>query len=94
MRQMTATVDYYKINLTDTIGVIDSVTVYQNCFNYNGISNPNYDPNNPFCQLIGRQSSNGGRALALQVDICNEDSIALAVAKAGAFNGRLSSMAT
>ena len=27
-----------------------------------GGSNPNYDPNNPFCQLIGRQSSNGGRA--------------------------------
>jgi iron complex outermembrane recepter protein len=62
LSQMTATVDYYKIDLTDTIGVIDSVTVYQNCFNYNGSSNPNYDPNNPFCQLIGRQSSNGGRA--------------------------------
>jgi outer membrane receptor protein involved in Fe transport len=62
LSQMTATVDYYKIALTDTIGVIDSVTVYQNCFNYNGSSNPNYDPNNPFCQLIGRQSSNGGRA--------------------------------
>jgi outer membrane receptor protein involved in Fe transport len=59
---MTATVDYYKINMTDTIGVIDSVTVYQNCFNYDGVSNPNYDPNNAFCQLIARQTSNGGRA--------------------------------
>jgi outer membrane receptor protein involved in Fe transport len=62
LRSLTATVDYYKINMTDTIGVIDSVTVYQNCFNYNGVSNPNYDPNNSFCQLIGRQTTNGGRA--------------------------------
>jgi iron complex outermembrane recepter protein len=62
LHAMTATVDYYKISMTDTIGVIDSVTVYQNCFNYNGISNPNYDPNNAFCQLIGRQTTNGGRA--------------------------------
>lgn len=62
LRSITATVDYYKINMTDTIGVIDSVTVYQNCFNYNGVSNPNYDPNNAFCQLIGRQTTNGGRA--------------------------------
>lgn len=62
LRSITATVDYYKISMTDTIGVIDSVTVYQNCFNYNGISNPNYDPNNAFCQLIGRQTTNGGRA--------------------------------
>jgi outer membrane receptor protein involved in Fe transport len=62
VRSMTATVDYYKIDLTDTIGVIDSVTVYQNCFNYNGSSNPTYDPNNSFCKLIARQTSNGGRA--------------------------------
>jgi iron complex outermembrane recepter protein len=62
LSSMTATVDYYKIALTDTIGVIDSVTVYQNCFNYNGISNPTYDPNNSFCNLIARQTSNGGRA--------------------------------
>jgi iron complex outermembrane recepter protein len=62
LHSLTATVDYYKISITDTIGVIDSVTVYQNCFNYNGVSNPNYDPNNAFCQLIGRQTTNGGRA--------------------------------
>ncbi|HEY4210603.1 MAG TPA: hypothetical protein VGM84_03915 [Steroidobacteraceae bacterium] len=62
LHSLTATVDYYKISLSDTIGVIDSVTVYQNCFNYNGVSNPSYDPNNSFCQLIGRQTTNGGRA--------------------------------
>jgi NAD(P)-dependent dehydrogenase (short-subunit alcohol dehydrogenase family) len=33
--------------------------------------------------------SDGGRAICLSVDICNEESIAAAVAKAGAFNGRL-----
>jgi outer membrane receptor protein involved in Fe transport len=62
LSSMTATVDYYKIKMTDTIGVIDSVTVYQNCFNYNGVSNPTYDVNNAFCKLIARQTSNGGRA--------------------------------
>jgi outer membrane receptor protein involved in Fe transport len=62
LSSMTATVDYYKIKMTDTIGVIDSVTVYQNCFNYDGASNPNYDVNNAFCKLIARQTSNGGRA--------------------------------
>jgi iron complex outermembrane recepter protein len=62
LSSMTATVDYYKIDMTDTIGVIDSVTVYQNCFNYNGSSNATYDPNNSFCKLIARQTSNGGRA--------------------------------
>lgn len=62
LSSMTATVDYYKINMADTIGLIDPVTVYQNCFNYNGVSNPNYDPNNQFCKLIVRQSTTGGRA--------------------------------
>jgi iron complex outermembrane recepter protein len=62
LSSMTATVDYYKINITDTIGVIDAVTVYQNCFNYDGVSNPSYDVNNAFCKLIARQTSNGGRA--------------------------------
>jgi outer membrane receptor protein involved in Fe transport len=62
LRSMTATVDYYKINMTDTIGVIDSVTVYQNCFNFDGVSNPSYDVNNAFCKLIARQTTNGGRA--------------------------------
>ena len=62
LSSMTATVDFYKIDLADTIGVINSVTVYQNCFNYNGTSNPSYDPNNSFCKLITRSSINGGRA--------------------------------
>jgi len=65
LSSMTATVDYYRINMADTIGLIDPVTVYQNCFNYNGISNPQYDPNNSFCQLIVRQSTTGGRAYTL-----------------------------
>jgi iron complex outermembrane recepter protein len=62
LHSMTATVDYYKVNLTDTIGVIDSLTVYENCFNYDGVSNPNYDPNNRFCGLITRDSTTGARS--------------------------------
>ncbi|HEY4211593.1 MAG TPA: TonB-dependent receptor [Steroidobacteraceae bacterium] len=62
LRTMTATVDYYKIHMTDTVGTIDSLTAYQNCFNYNGTSNPGYDPNNSFCNLITRDSGTGARS--------------------------------
>lgn len=61
LHSMTATVDYYKIHMTDTIGVIDSLTVYENCFNYFG-TNPNYDPSNRYCGLITRDSKTGGRS--------------------------------
>jgi outer membrane receptor protein involved in Fe transport len=58
---MTATVDYYRVRLSDTIGVIDSLTVYENCFNYFG-TNPGYSPTNPYCNLITRDSKTGGRS--------------------------------
>jgi iron complex outermembrane receptor protein len=62
LRSMTATFDYYKIHMTDTVGTIDSLTAYQNCFNSNGTSNPSYDPTNSFCNLITRDSGTGARS--------------------------------
>jgi iron complex outermembrane recepter protein len=47
--------------VTDAISPISSVTVYNNCFNFNGVSNPTYDRQNPFCQLIRRNPVTGDR---------------------------------
>jgi iron complex outermembrane receptor protein len=60
-QRMTFTVDAYRIRVTDTIAPISSTTVYNNCFNFNGTSNPTYDVNNPFCALIDRNPVTGDR---------------------------------
>lgn len=58
---LTASVDLYSIEITDVIAPIDSLFVYQKCFNADGASNPGLDPNNPFCQMIGRNPNTGER---------------------------------
>ncbi len=55
------TIDAYRIKVTDQISPISSTTVYNNCFNFNGVSNPTYDVNNPFCALIDRNPVTGDR---------------------------------
>lgn len=60
-QNLTFTVDAYRIKVTDAISPISSTTVYNNCFNFNGVSNPTYDVNNPFCQLIRRHPVTGDR---------------------------------
>lgn len=58
---LTATIDYYSIELSDTIAPQSATTIYNNCFNYNGISNPTYDVAHPDCQLIRRDPFTGDR---------------------------------
>jgi iron complex outermembrane recepter protein len=60
--RLTATIDLYRIQITDTISPNSSTTVYNNCFNYNGVSNPTYSVSNPSCQLIQRNPITGDRA--------------------------------
>ena len=62
INRLTATVDAYRIAIADAISPQSSTTVYNNCFNYNGTSNPTYDISNPFCQLIKRDPVTGDRA--------------------------------
>lgn len=59
---LTASVDYYKIEVTDAIAAFSGNTIYQQCFNVNGISNPDYSINDPggFCSLITRSEGTGG----------------------------------
>jgi outer membrane receptor protein involved in Fe transport len=54
--RFTLAVDWYNIAVDGAIAPATTQYVYQQCFNANG-SNPNYDPANPFCQLITRQSN-------------------------------------
>ena len=51
---LTVSSDYYAIELEGAIDELTFQTVYQQCFNYNGSSNPSYDVNNMFCGLIRR----------------------------------------
>jgi len=51
-----ASVDYFDIDIADVISVVPGLTALNKCHNIDG-SNPSYDPNNPFCQLISRDSN-------------------------------------
>jgi outer membrane receptor protein involved in Fe transport len=53
-KSLTISADYYAIELEGAIDELTFQTVYQQCFNYNGTSNPTYDPSNQFCGLIRR----------------------------------------
>lgn len=59
---LTSTVDLYRIIISDTIAPQSSITTYNDCFNYNGTSNPTYSATNPECQLIQRDPITGDRA--------------------------------
>jgi outer membrane receptor protein involved in Fe transport len=58
---LTLTVDYYDIEVTEAISPLSVATVYDNCFNSNGVSNPTYDVNNSWCQMIRRNPVTGDR---------------------------------
>lgn len=61
IENLSLTVDYYDIELTDAISGLSVVTVYNNCFNWNGATNPSYDINNSWCQMIRRNPITGDR---------------------------------
>jgi outer membrane receptor protein involved in Fe transport len=48
---LSATIDYYNIEVTDAIGTATNGDIIQGCY---GAGNPTLDPNNPFCQLVRR----------------------------------------
>jgi len=57
-------IDWYSITVDDAIAPLPGTTVYENCFNANGTSNPTYSINDPggYCALIFRDPITGGRA--------------------------------
>ena len=64
LSRFTASFDWYSITVNDAISPLPSTTVYENCFNVNGTSNPTYSLNDPggYCRLIFRDPVTGGRA--------------------------------
>jgi len=60
LANLSASVDYYDIELTDAIGALDAATAIQACYNAPVAPfNPTYDPNNFFCQTFERNPLNG-----------------------------------
>jgi outer membrane receptor protein involved in Fe transport len=69
LRDANLALDWYSINVEGAISTATTSYVYQECFNAFG-TNPNYDPNNTFCQRIIRDGLNGNW-LATQAQFVN-----------------------
>jgi outer membrane receptor protein involved in Fe transport len=63
LSRLSASLDYYNIEVVDAIGLITGEVILQRCFNADGTSNPNYDPSNIYCSLITRSASGGFTSL-------------------------------
>lgn len=57
--RLSATVDYWSIELEDVIAAVGAATIVQRCYNRDG-ANPTYSITNSWCQLFEREASNGG----------------------------------
>src|SRR2546421_184681 len=53
---LSASVDYYKISISEVISVVPGLTALSKCYNLDG-SNPSYALTNEFCQLLSRDAS-------------------------------------
>lgn len=58
LNDLTLTVDYYDISLSDAIAVVDGITSINKCYNLDG-SNPTYSAANPFCSNVVRPGGDG-----------------------------------
>lgn len=57
LRRLTASVDWYQIEIEDTIAAVTFDAIYGQCVN--PANNPTQDVNNPFCQLLTRDPTTG-----------------------------------
>jgi outer membrane receptor protein involved in Fe transport len=53
---LSASVDYYSIEIKDVISVVPGLSALSKCYNLDG-SNPSYDVNNQFCSLLTRDAN-------------------------------------
>jgi outer membrane receptor protein involved in Fe transport len=51
---LTFSADWYDILIEQAVGSLNFQTAYRQCFNYTGVENPSYSPDNAYCQLINR----------------------------------------
>ncbi len=59
LSQFSASIDYYKIEIENVIGTVSVTEQFRRCYNFDGTSNPNYDPNNFYCSLFARDPNSG-----------------------------------
>lgn len=59
LSRVSASVDYYSIEIKDVIGSITAANQLQGCFNATGLTNATYDVNNGYCQLFQRDAATG-----------------------------------
>lgn len=60
---LSASVDYYTIDISNVISVVSGVTAINKCYNLDG-TNPTYAASNTYCQLISRDATGGVRTVA------------------------------
>ncbi|MDH3427560.1 MAG: TonB-dependent receptor, partial [Gemmatimonadota bacterium] len=59
---LSVSLDWYQIELAGAIDDLTFQTAYRQCFNFDGGTNPSYDPNNRFCRTINRDEDDGSAA--------------------------------
>lgn len=62
---LSASIDYYSIEITDAIGNIAATDALRGCFNATG-ENPTFDIGNSYCQLFRRDPLSGGIVGAIE----------------------------
>jgi outer membrane receptor protein involved in Fe transport len=70
---LTASLDFYNIEITGAIANFDGQTIYNKCFNRDGRSNPGWSINDPggFCGLIDRSDGAGTATGIVQAPYLN-----------------------
>jgi outer membrane receptor protein involved in Fe transport len=66
LENLTASVDFYDIRISNAIATVNSTFVYGKCFNADGVSNPTYALHDPggYCDMITRDPITGERSLS------------------------------
>ncbi len=68
LKGLTASVDFYNIEINQAIQTFTGFQIYSRCFNSDGASNPSFSMNDPggFCALINRDAGSGGAGTVVE----------------------------
>ncbi len=67
LARVSASIDYYSIEITDAIDHISASDAIQGCYNASG-DNPNYESGNSYCQLFRRDPATGNITGAIETN--------------------------
>jgi outer membrane receptor protein involved in Fe transport len=59
LANLSASIDYYNIDVEDAVGTVSASDMIQLCYNANGTSNPTYSATNYYCTLFTRDPLSG-----------------------------------